>query len=381
MKSKISLTIGMSLWLLSVIMSFAWLEIKKSGASETPMIDLVSLQNMESTRAAHSSSKIGEGRILIAGGMSQATLADAIVYNYADDVLEKIGPMIERRQSHTADVLSNGEVILTGGYNDDWKVTSSIEIFSPLTNSFSKIGDLLQERSGHLSAVISDEEILFVGGIGNNWNYLRSAEIFNFRTRKSRMVGSMSDPREGHILQSLGGDKYLVSGGHSGRREHVTIYSSAEIFDVKTERFRKVTPMTTRRHKHDSIQLEDGKILILGGADERDGRGAYKSVEIFNPKTESFSHYGEMNYGRYKHEQGTINLGEGLFLLTGGSPKMELLDSRLGRFIQVDHDQTLSGLFSSAVSLGNHEVLISGGYGYESTFVDKMFKARLKAEK
>jgi len=44
------------------------------------------------------------------------------------------------------------------------------------------------------------------------------------------------------------------------------IYSSAEIYDPITEKFRLIGNMTKIRHKHDAVMLADGKVLITGGS-------------------------------------------------------------------------------------------------------------------
>lgn len=43
--------------------------------------------------------------------------------------------------------------------------------------------------------------------------------------------------------------------------------------------------MSVRRHKHDGVALDDGRVFIAGGADERDNEGVYSSAELFDPAT------------------------------------------------------------------------------------------------
>ena len=49
------------------------------------------------------------------------------------------------------------------------------------------------------------------------------------------------------------------------------------------------------------------RVLITGGSDERDDRGAYRDAEMYDPHSSSFSAVGEMHRARYKH-QGTMTL-------------------------------------------------------------------------
>ena len=52
--------------------------------------------------------------------------------------------------------------------------------------------------------------------------------------------------------------------------------------------------MKIKRHKHDAVLLNDGRVLVLGGSDERDDGGQYSSAEVFDPNTSAFTMVGNM---------------------------------------------------------------------------------------
>ena len=121
--------------------------------------------------------------------------------------------------------------------------------------------------------------------------------------------------------------------------------------------------MTHRRHKHSGAALADGRVLITGGSDERDDRGAYRDAEAYDLLTGRFSAIGDMRRTRYKH-QGTMTvLADGRVLIAGGSSDPELFDPGSGSFTLIGSSNALAGSFSTATRLDNGQVLIAGGYG------------------
>ena len=119
------------------------------------------------------------------------------------------------------------------------------------------------------------------------------------------MVGSMSVPRESHTATLLADGRVLIVGGHSGRRENMEVYATAELFDPKTNRFEAAGRLEIARHKHDAVKLADGRVLIIGGADRTD-RGHYATTEIYSATDRSFRPGPSMANRRYKIAGTTI---------------------------------------------------------------------------
>ncbi len=49
-------------------------------------------------------------------------------------------------------------------------------------------------------------------------------------------------------------------------------------------RFSATGSLTIRRHKHAAALLRNGRVLVLGGSDERDWRSRYRTAEVFDPR-------------------------------------------------------------------------------------------------
>jgi hypothetical protein len=58
------------------------------------------------------------------------------------------GPMDALREGHTATLLGNGKVLVTGGFGGSSGL-SSAELYDPATGTFSATGSMSTERSGH----------------------------------------------------------------------------------------------------------------------------------------------------------------------------------------------------------------------------------------
>lgn len=321
---------------------------------------------MGAARAAHTATALIDGNVLIVGGFTgnEAQLAGAELFDYQHERFERIARPRMLRQSHTATRLRDGKVLIAGGLGERSQYHDTAELYDPPTKTFSLTGRMTTARSNHVAVMLEDGRVLLVGGTGTGWTFLASAEIYDPRTGTFTVTGVMGEPREGHAAVTLQDGRVLVTGGHRGRQSATVISRTAEIYDVATGRFVPTGAMTIRRHKHDAVTLGNGRVLLLGGADERDNEGIYSSVEMFDPVKGDFRSGDPMRVGRYKHRGTTFSLADdGRLLLTGGAPRAEEYDPATGNSDFVGGAAELAGQFSAAALLPGGRVLITGGYG------------------
>ena len=82
------------------------------------------------------------------------------------------------------------------------------------------------------------------------------------------------------------GDKIIIAGGHDGR----TTLQTTEILDLTSRTISKGGNLVTPRRRFHMITFDnngDSTTLALGGKD--DDRNALKSIEKWNPETETWS--------------------------------------------------------------------------------------------
>jgi hypothetical protein len=325
------------------------------------------ITSMLTERAAHAAALLESGEVLITGGFGRGdhTYRDsAEIYDPATGEFTYTGKMSIGRCCHTETRLLDGRILIAGGFNGEY--LSNAEIYDPATGVFHSIGPLTTPRMDHVAVLLDDGKVLLVGGVGTGWTFLSSAELYDPATGTFTPTGDMTVARESHTITKLQDGRVLITGGHRGRHSDIILYDSAELYDPQTGLFTEVGHMTVRRHKHDAVLLSDGKVLITGGSDEGDDQNAYRSAEIFDPRTGIFSQVGDMPTVRYKHIGTSLLLQSGNVLLAGGARNAVIYDELQDTFATVPGDlgtDVLSRLFSTATLLSDGNVLLTGGYG------------------
>ncbi|CAF1359784.1 unnamed protein product [Adineta steineri] len=84
--------------------------------------------------------------------------------------------MTTRRYIHTASVLSNGKVLVTGGY--DISVSNSTELYDLSTGIWTTTSDMTNARYDHTASVLSNGKVVVTGGSDGNAAALNSAELY-----------------------------------------------------------------------------------------------------------------------------------------------------------------------------------------------------------
>ena len=317
--------------------------------------------NMTTQRAAHTATLLPDGKVFVAGGLSgESSLASTEVFDPATATFRSASNMSVARTGHTATLLSTGKVLIAGGYNGNYLATA--ELYDPATNSFTSASAMNTARSGHVATLLPNGNVLLAGGVGTGWTFLASAEIYDPTTNTFSRTGDMLAARESHTATLLRNGTVLIAGGHRDRRPTVTIYSSTEIYDPGTGKFSRGSDMTRIRHKHEAVLLADGRVLIAGGSDERDGNGAYANAEIYDPVSAGFRATGNMNSARYKLQGTGVLLSDGKVLVAGGANRAEVFDPARSTFTYASGDMETPRLFATATRLRNGHVLITGGY-------------------
>jgi Galactose oxidase, central domain/Kelch motif len=318
--------------------------------------------SMKTARSGHTATLLPNGNVLIAGGMNgNGNYSDTVeIYSPATDTFRSAQSMSARRVGHTATPLPNGKVLIAGGYNGDY--LASAEIYDPATGSFTTTGQMTMPRSEHVAVLLNNGKVLLAGGIGAGWTFLASVELYDPSTGTFTRTGSMTTPRESHTVTLLKSGKVLIAGGHKDRREAMTVYSSAEVYDPAMGIFSATGNMTIIRHKHGAALLPDGNVLIVGGSDKRDWQGKYASAEIYDSTEGKFKAIGEMNIARFKLANAVVSLRNGKILIAGGGERLELYDPATKTFNVVKGQIDTARFFSAATLLQDGRVLIIGGY-------------------
>jgi Ca2+-binding RTX toxin-like protein len=162
------------------------------------------------------------------------------------------GSMSTPRSGAAAAPLPGGRVLVAGGSVGGFRIERVFptpEVFDPATNSFSSagIGSMSVPRSDAVAAPLSDGRVLLAGGFNPSGGALSepsSAEVFDPATGtfSSAGIGSMSVERRGAAAAPLPDGRVLVAGGHIGVGSDL---SSAEIFAPVSCRGKQATIVGT----------------------------------------------------------------------------------------------------------------------------------------
>jgi len=337
----------------------AKLPAAEAGASSS---QVAQVGTMSVARATHQATLLASGQLLITGGCTgrcDASLASVERYDPATRSFHPVAPMNKPRNSHSAITLPDGRILIAGGWvNRD--VTASAEIFDPAAGRFTNAASMAAARAAAIAARLSDGRVLLTGGVTSELDPLASAEIFDPATSRFAAVGPMLTARVGHAAVTLADGRGLLVGGRQVRRGETL--RSAEIFDPATGRFQVTGQMATPRHKHAAIRLADGRVLVIGGSDARDGRGRYRSTELYDPATGKFSPGADMNSQRFKLTDAIAILPSGSVLVAGGAAQFELYQPAKRAFVTLAGSLDGSREFATASLLPNGDVLVLGGY-------------------
>src|SRR5581483_9583647 len=100
----------------------------------------------------------------------------------------------------------------------------------------------------------------------------------------------MATGRSGHTATLLNDGRVLVAGGtvhdKTSGSERFLALASTELFDPKTGQWAPGPPMKDARHWHSATLLDDGRVLVAGGA--RENKSYLASAELYEPESNAF---------------------------------------------------------------------------------------------
>jgi hypothetical protein len=172
--------------------------------------------------------------------------------------------MTTARIAHTATLLANGKVLVTGGANANssfYTALFSAEVYDPANGTWTAVSPMSTNRAYHMAKLLADGTVLVAGGapsgLGSSYN---SAEIFDPATGLWRTTGSMNTGRVYTTMTLLRNDRVLVAGGYN-----FGYVSNAEVFDPATQVWTATPSLSAARDFLTATLLLDGRVLLAGG--------------------------------------------------------------------------------------------------------------------
>jgi hypothetical protein len=295
--------------------------------------------------------------------------------------------MTVARAGHTATLLNNGKVLITGGATDATEAAAATaELYDPSTDTFTATsGPMTAARVEHTATLLQSGKVLIAGGDVIFFNgiqntgimSLNTAETFDPSTGKfTKTTGNMTVGRESHTATLLNSGKVLLAGGSDGALGNntpaATIYANADLFDPSTGQFTATTGMLTAERDFVTANLlGSGKVLLAGGVNTTMTLG---SADLFDPSSQSFTATGNLVTPRFYHDATALNDTAGTILVTGGvaaggnTAAAETYDPT-GATFTVTGSMLHPRVWHTSTLLPNGKVLVTGGEDDTSALV------------
>lgn len=230
------------------------------------------------------------GKVLVAGGdlgtiilqIKNAQLFDPVTNGWT-----ATGKMTSVRGGHSGVLLPNGQVLIAGGTNGaigsngyDLVILKTAELYDPSAGRFTATGKMAGVRMYHSAVLLPNGRVLVSGGLYTYKPRLRyavatnSAELFDPATGIWSSAGNMSVARAYHSSTVMPDGKVLVVGA-----------GTADIYDPATNSWMPTTPPASKYTGSPAVVLPNGKVLVAS---------ATTSAELYDPSTATWSPTGAL---------------------------------------------------------------------------------------
>ena len=276
-----------------------------------------------------------DGKVFAIGGevdkFGDTAIATVEMYDPKTDTWERKADMPTARAG-VSTLVVDGKIYAIGGgkgkkyqVGDGWvhsgKLLPTIEMYDPVTDTWTQKADLPVPRCSSNSTCIVDGKIYIIGGVAANRKQgrLDSVDVYDPATDTWTEAKSMNHARAGASVSVVNGKIYVMGGvgwpqipNHPG-----PFLSSVEVFDPETNHWKEIAEMPTPKGFH-TASVIDGKIYVIGGGFRGNDQFEYLStVEVYDPETDRWTQEPDMPIGKWGHRAEVIN--ENIYIFGGSS--------------------------------------------------------------
>ncbi len=255
--------------------------------------------SMKQGRQQHSAVLLRDGTVLVSGGnidrtpctdVCVNTIAESEIYNPSNGQWKAVGDMTIPRSFFTTTLLSNGKALAVGGRIHtgpdyfDYKAIAWVDLYDPATRKWSATGTMSISREDHSAVLLNNGKVLVTGGTTVDFNgvTVASAELYDPATGTWATTGNMLQGRERFTATLLQNDKVMVAGGDYYDGVNAGFLTECELYDPILGTWSATASMTTPRFGAQAVLLRNGKVLEAGGeTDFTDTPTAL--AELYNP--------------------------------------------------------------------------------------------------
>jgi Bacterial Ig-like domain (group 2)/Galactose oxidase, central domain len=264
-------------------------------------------------RHLHTATLLLDGTVLITGGHTYNPNEDhstAEIYDPVTGTFGYTGFMSVPRSFHTATRLADGRVLVEQGHFTFGQPPTPSEIYDPVTHVFAPTGSPTLTRSVHGASLLDDGRVLVTGGWDENGYPTAGSELFDPVSGAYAAASGLSHARGFHTSTRLLDGRVLVAGGGNT----CPAECSAELYDAAATTAVLTGNLSVARGSHSATLLDDGTVLVVGGQGNLINTA---TAELFDPATQTFTAAGALADTRWGHT--ATLLQDGNVLVVGGS--------------------------------------------------------------
>ena len=263
-------------------------------------------------RTWHTATRLKGGKILLAGGGNGADeqYAAVEIFDPVSGSFTQAAPLHTPRHEHSATRLQDNRVLVVGGYNSQQQWLEDAEVYNPSSNTWTVVPPIYSHGVQHTATLLADGRVLVVGGCVGSGVCTDRVEIFDPRTNSWTEAAPLESDRASHAAVRLNDGRVLVAGGTLADRD-------ALIYDPLANTWTATGPMVRQRTQARMTRLLDGRVLAAGGLIISDAPIALASAEIYDPGSNTWTAAASLAQPRYAHI--LASLPDGQVLAVGGA--------------------------------------------------------------
>jgi len=217
---------------------------------------------MNEARGFHTATLLSNGKVLVAGGVSPATLSSAEIYDPVLNTWTEVAPMTQPRWSHAALKLLDGRVLVAAS----WLAAMPTEIYDPVAGTWTPSGFLSSGGFNNLLFQLPDGRVLFCDG---------TVFTFSLATQTWTQGASMpvgTNPVSADLLKD---GRLIVTGGQND-----AVQADVRVYDPTRDTWTIDASMANPRSNHSTVTMPDGRVVVACGFT---GSGLIAATELYTP--------------------------------------------------------------------------------------------------
>src|SRR5712692_1157745 len=210
------------------------------------------------------------------------------------------GSMAIKRIYHSATLLQDGSVLVAAGRSAASSLVDFSEIYAPASGTWSHTKGNPRvpryTRNNSLVTLANGQALLAGGADAEQKVDYDSCELYDPTSGVWSETGRLNTPRRGACLVALRGEQQvLIAAGAHGPPDASRFLSTAEIYDMTTQKWTFTGSLRVARDGATSVLLHDGRVLIAGG--EIPWKVFADTAELYDPTTRTWALTPTMPWG------------------------------------------------------------------------------------